>query len=352
MQTEWHKSGMAQQRETDIDTGNVLDLETEHGRKTDQSFTPEERKKATRIAKVNKQAQDAAGAIRKTFTDFIRRRTGTDAEKAAFDAANKTVREWAIRRAEADAKIIAADQALRNAQAKTIADAEARAGKAANKTVRDAAIRAARAENKSAVEAAKRAKQAAEVEKKTVDKAIARANKTVREATVRMAAKETKLLNDPSLAVWTKAKEYLDAGGPDNFDDIRKKLATDLGMPIEQVTRLMAQDARAKYLADELWRRQQKERQLKESAKRWVQSLSTPLLNKALSSVPKILFGLKVGFHGTVALGTHAPTVLFQPRFWNAYVRDFGKMYRHGQPLQGKGQSLLRKPNSRPDAPR
>ena len=114
----------------------------------------------------------------------------------------------------------------------------------------------------------------------------------------------------------------------DNFDDIRKKLATDLGMSIEQVTRLLAQDHRAKFLADDLWRKQQTERNLKSQAKRWVNNLSVPGYQKALASVPRAMFGLKVGFHGTVALGTHAPTVAGQPRFWNAYVRNFGKMYK------------------------
>jgi hypothetical protein len=48
---------------------------------------------------------------------------------------------------------------------------------------------------------------------------------------------------------------------------------------------------------------------------------------KFIRNVPRRLFQLRVGIHGTVALGTHAPAVAFDPRFWNTYVRNFGKMY-------------------------
>ena len=248
------------------------------------------------------------------------------AQKAA-DAANKTVRENAIRIADAENNARIAAEALKQATDKVQADAAARAAKAGRKTVMDADVRAAAAENKARVDAAKRAVEVAEVQRKSAQKAADAANKTVTEAAAARAAKERKLQGDPTLRVWTKAKEYLDKG-IDKLDDIRKKIATDLGMSIEQVTRLMAQDKRAKYLADDLWRKQQQERNLKSQAKRWVQNLSTPKLVKALQSIPRGMFVLKVGLHGTVALGTHAPTVAFQPRFWNAYVRNFGKMYK------------------------
>ena len=286
MQTEWHRMGVGQQGETDIDMGNVLEIEKDYHDKTGGEFTPDQRKKATKVAKENKDAQDATAQAQQRLNEHLRARgTGgmSAAEKRAFDAANKTVRDAATRMSQAETK-------LRVAQ-----------------TVRE--------------------KQTADIQVKAAKRAFDAATKRAKQMAEDLAKRERKLQGDPLLRVWTKAKEYLDAG-MDNFDDIRKKLATDLGMSIEQVTRTMAQDNRAKYLADNLWRKQQAQRNLKSEAKRWVQSLSTPGYQRVINSVPKIMFGLKVGFHGTVALGTHAPTVAFQPRFWNAYVRDFGKMYK------------------------
>jgi hypothetical protein len=398
MQTEWHRIGQAQQGETDIDTGSFTGLQRRHQENTGTDLKPGDKKRAQRIAQTNKDAQGATGEAHQKFNQHIRdKATGgiPDAEQRAFDAANKTVREWAIKVAEAEnksriAKTVqerevakiqearvrkgleeaqqnARDAAVKMAAAENKARVDAaskergdatqiKAAKdaldAANKTVRENAVRLAEAENKARSLQAGRDRAAARVQAKAAKKALDAAKETVRRAAADLAAKERKLQGDPTLRVWTKAKEYLDAG-LDNFDDIRKKLATDLGMTIEQVTRLLQQDERAKYLADDLWRKQQKERNLKSNAKAWVQGLATPGYQKAINSVPRILFGLKVGFHGTVALGTHAPMVAFQPRFWEIYVRDFVKMYKMVNPFGGKGkayyenqiQDLIRRDN-------
>ena len=396
MQTEWHKLGMGQQGETDIDTGNLLDLETDYHGKTGKDMTPDQRKRGERIANTNKQAQDQTAAAQEALNrHLLNKGTGgmTAAEKRAFDAANKTVREWAIKVAEAenktrvartvqerevakiqeararkgleDAQQVARDAAVKLAYAENRARVDAAAKEradadqlkasqaaldAANKTVREAAARSAEAENKARSTQATRDKAVARVQAKAAKKALDAANERARKVAADHAALERKLQGDPILRVWTKAKEYIDQG-LDSFDDIRKKVATDLGMSIEQVTRLMQQDKRTKYLADDLWRKQQVQRNLRSQAKRWVQGLSTPGYIKALQSIPKVMFGLKVGFHGTVALGTHAPTVAFQPRFWSAYVRDFGKMYKmvgSKAYYENQVQDLMRRNNYTP----
>lgn len=251
----------------------------------------------------------------------------TAAEKRAFDAANKTVREWAIKRAQAENKLRVADVELKSATDKVQVDAAAKAAKATTEKAKADAIRQAQIENKSRIDAAKRAKQIAQIEVNRAQKAEAAIAELHRRNAINMAERARKLQGDPLLRVWTKAKEYLDKG-EDNFNDIRNKLATDLGMKVNQVTRLLAQDARAKTLTDDLLLKQQKERRLKEQAKRWVTNLDIPGYQKAIASIPRVMFSLKVGFHGTVALGTHAPTLAFQPRFWNVYAQNFAKMYR------------------------
>ena len=169
----------------------------------------------------------------------------------------------------------------------------------------------------------------------------------MRNAAAHAAQAEVDARVNPEKRVWAGVKKYLDEGEKD-FDDIRNKVATDLGMPVGKVTDLLTRSKRLKYLTNDVWKKQQDLRRFQEQAKRWLKQTALPKYQRALQSIPRILFSLKVGFHGTVALGTHAPTVAFQPRFWNAYVRDFGKMYHMiGSPTyyEMQVQDLLRRPN-------
>ena len=349
MQTEWHKLGMGQQGETDIDTGELLDLENDYHSKTGKDMTPDQRQRGKGVASINKKAQQATADAQEKFNQhLVAKTTGmTSAERAAQDAVWKVLRDWAVRRANAENKARVANEVYKQALAKIQEDAAAKAEAARTDVARANAVREANAENKARVDAAKRAKDLADIEVKRVQQAHNAVTERARKAAIASAKQARKLQDDPTLRVWTKAKEYLDQG-IDKLDDIVKKLGVDLGMTNDQVVRLLAQDKRAKYLADDLWRKQQRERNLKSNAKRWVQSLSTPGYIKALQNIPRIMFGLKVGFHGTVALGTHAPAVAFQPRFWSAYVRDFGKMYRmigNKAYYENQVQDLMRRDN-------
>lgn len=352
MQTEWHKAGMAQQGETDIDTGSFTGLERAHREATGKDFTPQQKPKAQKIAKqvnaASQSVQIAKAQLNKALNDDFGNLTErSNAEQRAFDAANKTVREAAARAADAENKARVAEEVRRRAEEKVQEDAKARAQRAVDKTKTSAAIRAAEAENKARVDQAVRDKQAADIQVRAAKRAQEAAWKVVREAAARAAKAERELMADPGRQIWEKAKAYLDQG-IDDFDTIRNKVATDLGMKVDRVTRELAYSKRAKYAADDLWRKQQQARRLHEQAKSWLTSLEVPGYQKALAGIPKILFGLKVGFHGTVALGTHAPTVAFQPRFWKTYVTDFGKMYRmvgSSAYYERQVQDLLRRPN-------
>ena len=242
MGTEWSKGGMAQQGETDIDTGSLTGLRRAFNDETGKDLTPEQQQRAKKVAAVSRKANDAEAAARKAVNDAITR-------------------------------------------------------------------------------------NAAELAKQETKERVAKADLTT--------------------YLWSKAKDYIEAG-VDDFDDLRNKLATDLGMRVEDVTAALGKSKRVKTLADDLWKKQQTARMLREQAKRWVKQTAVPGYVRALQSIPRILFGLKVGFHGTVALGTHAPTVAFQPRFWKAYVTDFGKMYKMvGSPTyyEMQVQDLMRRPN-------
>jgi hypothetical protein len=164
-------------------------------------------------------------------------------------------------------------------------------------------------------------------------KKIAADNKNAQVAVERASERINKRIqtktNPEQAKVWELAKKYLDENkGLYGFDDLRNKIATDMGITPSKVAGLLAEDSVTKKLADDLWNKQRNARRLKEQAKIWLRELDTPGYVRALSSIPRAMFSLSVFGHGFVALGTHAPIVAFQPRFWNAYVRNFGKMYK------------------------
>ena len=147
--------------------------------------------------------------------------------------------------------------------------------------------------------------------------------------------------------VWKKVKEYIQKG-EDDYKDVVAKVSTDLGMPYDDVAKAIARNKTTKRLADDVWRKQLTARRMKEQARRWLAQTQIPAVRRALASIPRTMFTLKVGFHGTVALGTHAPMVAFQPRFWADYVRNFGKMYRMVADqayYERQVQALVHRPN-------
>lgn len=369
MQTEWSKIGQAQQGETDIDTGSFTGLQRAYEQDTGKEFTPDQKQTAKETAGKVRKATVKANEAETNLVDHLDRETGgTNAEKRALAAASKTVRENAIRIANAEAKAriaktvaererakeelkaaqraqdiatrAAKDAAVKLAKAETEArvnaaqapeDLQAKAAQdaldAASETVRKAAVRAADAESKARVAETQAERDTAQVQLDAANKALAAAQKVARDAAVRAAKADAENRLNPEKRVWQKVKDYLDAGELD-FNEIRNRVATDLGMPVKKVTDLLTQNKRTKYLADEVWKSQESLRRFQQQAKRWIKSTALPGYQRALAAIPRSLFALKVGFHGTVALGTHAPMVAFQPPFWATYVRDFAKMYK------------------------
>lgn len=320
MQTEWHKAGMAQQGETDIDTGTFFGLHRAYHDQTGKEFTPKQAFQAKRRA---------------------------NAEKAAFDAANRTVRDWAAEVAKRDAQSLTEDVKRQMATGQVERDAAHKALDAAMKTVRDWAARRAEAESKAQVARSAAEKRAAELERRRAQKELDAASREVRNAAAKASQAERKALGDPIRAVWDRVGKYLESG-VDSLDEIRHKVATDMGMSVERVTKLMAQDRKMKVLTDEVWRKQQQLRVMRASSKQWVKTLDEPAWEKALGRIPQTMFRLKVGFHGTVALGTHAPTVAFRPAFWRIYANDFLRMYKISlskSHFEREMQDLVRRPN-------
>lgn len=309
---------------------------------------------ADKISKDVKDATDQSNKAQQAVVEDLKnkvqvppRLTMTQAEKQAFDAVSRVMRNQGVMMANAAVKD-------RIAKAKTVQDLyqiqkdfAQDALNAADKRARAVAADAAKAE--AAMRVAKTAKdrELAKIQRDAAKKAMAEVDKQARKAATDVAQAERKLQSDPIKAVWTKVREYIDKG-EDDPNQIRNKVATDLGMTTDRVTRLMARDAKTKRLMDDAWRKQQLANTMRQNARTWVRNLDIPNYEKAIASIPRAMFGLKVGFHGTVALGTHAPTVAFQPRFWGAYVRNFGKMYKMvADPAyyERQAQDLVRRKN-------
>ena len=284
----------------------------------------------------------------------------------ALEAANRVVRANAAALAKAEAELESTTASVVDPQEKAKLEALAAAGK----VVRGMAVDAAKEEAKptkavtdpqekakqAALDAASRvtrrvAAESAKAVQKAIDKVRAAAIKLAEaENKRRIAAANTKqvigsldytrtefskwksgdkITPEQGKALWSYIRRaYIDKGEM-NFDEIRHKVSVELGMKPEDVAKILAKSQTTKRLMDDAWRKQQIARRVKNEAMRMVYHIDQTAWERAIKSIPARMFALKVGFHGTVALGTHAPMVAFQPQFWKAYLNDFIKMYRY-----------------------
>jgi hypothetical protein len=366
MQTEWHKTGQAQQGETDIDTGTFTGLARAFKNDTGKDFTPVQEKKAKEIAKENTKAEtDEAIAKDKLFKEadkplepkvksLVERilaasHTQADAARARLKARAFTFSAGLDPTVLSDVAIIGADHILTGAiefgewskrmieefgekiepHLKEIFEAsDKRADEITNKMAGDDAPK---------VKAARKPSTPLTVEE---SRRVLEGHK-----------KGTPFTPEQVKALWDRARGYLNQGASD-FDDIRSNVATDMGLSVNEVTRGLTQSAKLKRMADDVWLKQKRVRQLREGAKRWLKDQATPGFLRALKSVPDFLFANKVRFHGTVALGTHAPMLAFQPQYWDTYARNYARMFRMAMPTKNSEiyherqmQDLVRRPN-------
>lgn len=334
--TEAHRLMVSLQGETDLDTGTFTGLQRRHAENTGEVFDPKDKKTAEeKAATVKKTVQEKDKVQAALFTELGKDVDLAAAEKRALAAASRTVRENAIRVADLEKKwdLDRAEHQRKEQAWKVQVEAAKSAEATTAEAIRKNAILAANLENKARVDrqAFQKKAQAWKVQVDYAKKALERAQKTVRDNAVKVAQAEQKAQANPIKRVMDAVKAEVDKGVSD-FNDIRNKVATDLGMKLDEVTRIMQQKPRVKYLSDELWRKQQQVRLLQAQARRWVDALSIPIQEKALMAVPRAMFGAKVFGHGTVAAGTHAPMVAFQPEYWGVYFDNIGKMYRMAKP--------------------
>lgn len=177
------------------------------------------------------------------------------------------------------------------------------------------------------------------------DKGAEEANKKAVDAVDKDAAKVPD--NSPTKPVWKKTKDYINQGNT-NFDDIVSRVATDLGMPDKEVRKTLSKNQSTRRLTNDAYSKQATARRIKQQARIWVQTQSMSKGKAIAKAIPSAFFAIKTFGHGTVALGTHAPALAFQPPNWGVFLRGFSDMYRmvgSGPFYEQKMADLQRRPN-------
>jgi hypothetical protein len=368
MQTEWHKIGMAQQGETDIDTGTFTGINRAYHEATGKDLSPAQEKTAKKLAK------DVSDADKRV-----------EAAKAALDKSIESIGdpvEPHIQRL-ADKIIAAMDKKANDALARIRArQAEGRAFSIADpEDLDDVIIYGAAKITKGVVEfgkwSAEMVKDIGEGIKPHLQKVFYAAKKYEDDQTsklagspavrgkVRMATKGIKApetIADQRKAftehedgkpltplqqkiILKRAKEYINKGEDDKAE-IVYKVAQDLGIPTKDVLRGMAQTGKVKRIADDVWQKQRQARILKQSAKRWIETANDSWLQKTIPNVARAVFTAKTFGHGTVAIGTHAALEAAAHPVITA--QNFGKMYKlvlSREYYEMQGRELSRRPN-------
>ena len=368
MQTEWHKIGMAQQGETDIDTGSFTGISRAYKETTGQDFTPGQKQRATKIAATVSSADTAAQSAKPNL-------------QAAVDKIGAPVEPHIQRLAQ---KIIAAmDKKANDALARIKArQAQGRAFSVGDpEEFDDLIIYGAAKLTKGVVEFGVWSHEMLTELGKGIephlrkifdsatkyedDETTRLAGGKINQQKIKAASKTTKvpanvadqkkafqdykpgapLTPDQLKTLWTRATEYIKSDSND-MADVVYKVADDLGISARDVLKGLHQSRSVKRVADDVWQKQRQARILKQSARQWIEHAQETWMQKALPASARALFSAKVGLHGTVALGTHASLVAATHPI--IFVQNFGKMHKlvaSPEYYQMQGKALARRPN-------
>jgi len=160
------------------------------------------------------------------------------------------------------------------------------------------------------------------------------------------APKPGEVASPDATTLWKRAKAMIDAGESD-FDSIRHKLAQEFGIPVEDVTRKLAEPKSARTITDDMYRKMAEQRRLVNQAKSWLKNEATPGWLQFARKVPRVFFTAKILGHGTVGMITHAGLNIFNPIAWRTYWPNFFRQYKliaSGAYHERMMQDLLRDP--------
>lgn len=324
MQTEWSKQGMAQQGETEIDTGTFIGLREAYHDATGKEFTLEQAKKAKKLSSEAQKLDSEIATAKKNLFDQLQK----EPEFVPKKKLSKKIIETLDKQAQEALKRI-----------------KSRAGRlSAGLDPVDLADHAIYGAAKIAKGAVKFADWSAEMIKDLGEYVKPHLKQIWGDSIAKLNGQEK------VKQVWSAAKSYLDKGETD-FDNIRHKIADEFGLSVKEVTELLAKPKGVKKITDEMYRKMAERRRITNQAKDWVANAKYPFWLRWLKNVPRAFFAAKVFGHGTVGMITHAGNQMFNPlavnSYWTNFFRQFKLMGVHDRGIYHEKmmQDLIRDPN-------
>lgn len=304
MQTEWHKIGQAQQGETEIDTGNFHGLRRAFVEATGRDFTPDQATEAKEIVgKVKQATSDAEAAKQKVMEEISKGPTKAPPGRSRIVKALSDRADAARERIKARLASGRVSAGLDPIELKDYAEI--------------AAYHLARG-----VEAGvELVKEFGEKIRPHLEEILAKAKETVADESKPPAW-------DSSIdGIWQRAKAYID-GGETDFDEVRHKIASDLGIPVEEVTQKLTEPKSTRQVTNQMYAKLAARREMVSNAKQWLQNQQTPGWLRFTRAVPRAFFAAKVFGHGTVGMITHAGLNIFHPEAWSTYWPNFFRQFK------------------------
>ena len=337
MQTEWNKTGRAQQGETDIDTG------TYHGmakavRETTKSDTAPEGKEPT--PKQVETIKEHVERVKKATEEETK--AAKEVAKRGKEATSKGESKPPTRKSSLDylsEKAAAARERIKAFRERPDSPLGKQSGAVINPTelaalARDHAIVGAEYIAKGVTEFGEwskaMVKEFGDYVKPHLQDLFSRAQKEGQTAEAETPAfihkAGEKWTPDQAKALWKRGAELIDSGM--SFDDMRHSLAKEFSLPVEDVTNGLASPKGMREITDEMYSKMAARRAAITKAKIWVTDQKYPGWQKAFREVPHFFFNLVTFGHGTAWFTTHASSQIFIPKATGAIITELGRAFR------------------------
>lgn len=127
-------------------------------------------------------------------------------------------------------------------------------------------------------------------------------------------------------ALWKRGAEMIDQGL--SYDDMRHQLAKEYNFPVKDITEGIASKKAVREVTDEMYRKMDERRKAQNAAKAWVMEQKYPGYQKAFRAIHQGVFSLYTALHGTAWVTTHAAINLFVPKVTGPMILELGRAFR------------------------
>jgi low affinity Fe/Cu permease len=323
MQTEWSKIGMAQQGETNLDTGTVASIKRAFREQSGKPLTEKQTETAKALHGKIKEQDEKIADLQAKVDDLINKQQepGVGIKEKAKGLAKKIRDNAKLSRpgifSSATPASIVWDSAV-EVVAKSI-EAGGALAEAIGKGIDH-------------IKASDWYKGLSKTDQKEAEKQFSNWHKDQPEEKIDVKThfvdkKDNNFSPKESKAVWEHAKEVMAAGKTD-FHDVVSQVAMDTGLSGDQVRRAISQPKGAKTVTDQMYSAMYKRNQVTQQAKAWVKSADQPEVKKFFTSILRIPAAIVTYGHGSVAPITHVGADLFRPTNWKSYFNFMLNSYK------------------------